>query len=352
MTTRRSIQLLLALSASLLYAVPAGAATVENSASSGPAASGFLEYVAAKGEKNRLTVTVGPTSVTFSDPKAKLKRKKGSLPGCSVKAHKAVCKVDPATHLSVKLGDEDDTVKFRGADVATGLGGTESSQVTDLGVFADDYADDEGAFTSRTSIDGGKGNDSITGTNKVDDIDPGPGKDKVDTGAGNDRIVDRQDKVADILRGGEDVDTVDVVGAKAVTIDLDLEVITAGTEMTSIDSFEKARGGAGHDTLLGTEGTDGLFGDGGSDTIDGKGGNDRLVGDLPSPFLGSEGTPAQDALAGGAGDDVLEGRENDGTQPLNDGLACGDGNDTVITHANDPNHNGCEIVATGDGLGG
>ncbi|MEC5322339.1 M10 family metallopeptidase C-terminal domain-containing protein [Aurantimonas sp. A3-2-R12] len=60
--------------------------------------------------------------------------------------------------------------------------------------------------------------------------------------------------------------------------------------------IENARGGAGNDTVLGTDGGNSLSGNGGADNIHGRGGNDALYGGA-----------GDDKLTGGAGSDILDG---------------------------------------------
>ncbi|MBA2466519.1 MAG: hypothetical protein H0V46_02815 [Sphingomonas sp.] len=89
-------------------------------------------------------------------------------------------------------------------------------------------------------------------------------------------------------------------------------------------------GGAGPDTLVGTEGADTLMGYEGDDLLQGLGGNDKLYGHEGNDRLeggaGNDtlhGNEGNDTLLGGGGDDFLAGQEGDDTV---DG---GEGNDVL-----------------------
>jgi Ca2+-binding RTX toxin-like protein len=141
---------------------------------------------------------------------------------------------------------------------------------------------------------------------------------------------------------------VEVTGKKAVSIDLDANELTAGSEDDLLDGVERARGGAGDDKLTGSAGNDGLFGGGGNDTIDGGAGDDYLGGDLGFPRAASGGAPGVDSLSGGAGDDVLDGRDDaKRTSVPTDRLDCGDGARDRIIGQPDDLVTGCEFSEWG-----
>jgi Ca2+-binding RTX toxin-like protein len=304
-------RLLLIAAAVLVTTTPASAATLEHTASTGPAEEDYLDYHAGKGEKNVVTVTIKKRDLIVTDPGATIVRKKGDFGGCKfLTKHKALCKKMADLPFLAELGNQSDSFRVKG--IKNHLGTSDPELITDLGRLPDISEDDEGAIGAASIIDAGPGNDSISGTGGHDVLEPGIGRDTVDGGDGDDDIVVAPDKSNDRLLGGRGVDTIDVSGKRAVTIDLDANELTAGSEDDLLDGFERAHGGDGNDTLIGSAGTDGLVGGGGSDTIE-----------------------------GGAGDDVLDARDTDA-----DALDCGDGNDVILAGSEDL-VTGCESSASG-----
>jgi Ca2+-binding RTX toxin-like protein len=347
------IRLLTSIAAALILAAPASAAVVEHTAGSGPANEEFIVYKAGKHERNRLTVTNARHRIVFADPGAKMRRQKGDYGGCKFThgRHRATCKVDPRTDLVVRLGDRDDTLRFKGGNAGK-LGPTARTDAGDAANFADQYIDFEGANLEHALIVGGPGDDVLHGTDGHDTMYGGPGADTVDAGAGNDKIVDTPDGAADRLLGGRGIDTVDADTDAPVTLDLQQNTLVAGGETDTLDSFEKARGGAGADKLIGSDEGDGLFGEGGDDTIDGRGGNDYLSGDLNDGVSFGD-TAGVDTITGGSGDDVLDAREADNSDgevlTPTDQLTCGDGTgDRIVARTDDfLTDSSCESSAFG-----
>jgi hypothetical protein len=340
----------LAMAALAVLPASASAATLEDTAGSGPAADGYLVYTAAKGERNRLTVANSvERGIVFTDPGARIHRVKGDFGKCSFSAdrHRAVCAEPSHEEVIVHLGDRDDTIRFKG-DNAGDLGPAARTQVKNAARLADAYVDLQGGNSAQSIVDGGRGDDVLRGTAQHDRLDGGRGADRVDGGMGDDHIVDRPDGAADTLLGGRGIDTVDGEGRARLTIDLQAGTFSADRETDTLDSIERARGGPGDDRLKGSGGSDGLFGDAGSDRIDGRGGNDYLGGDLGPPLYGSFGKPGRDKLTGGAGNDVLDGRDgSDGTLTPTDRLVCGKGADRIVALQDDLADPSCESSAFG-----
>jgi Ca2+-binding RTX toxin-like protein len=335
-----------------LAAAPAAAsaATIESSASIGPAAESYIVFVAGKGERNRLTITDSRKGVVFSDPGARMRRYPGDFGDCKFTRHRhrATCDVDRRIDIFVSLRDRDDSLRFKGSNAGP-LGRTPRTDVKDAAELADVYYDSDGANDEHGYLSGGSGNDRILGTDLNDVLDGGPGRDLVDGGNGPDRIVDRPDSSRDKLRGGRGIDTVDGTGRAPMTTDLQAGTLVSGGHTDTLDSFEKARGGAGDDTLLGSDGADGLFGDHGGDALDGRGGGDYLGGDLEVQDASDGGDPGQDILTGGPGDDVLDGRDSGAPRSLTptDQLMCGDGEDRIVALQDDLADPSCESTAAG-----
>ncbi|PVE23197.1 hypothetical protein DC522_17080 [Microvirga sp. KLBC 81] len=95
--------------------------------------------------------------------------------------------------------------------------------------------------------------------------------------------------------------------------------------------IENARGGSGHDKILGNAAANMLQGNGGNDTLSGGDGSDGLYGgdgndlldDAPDGSGFSSFRSGNDLLDGGAGDDILAGRSG------HDTMYGGSGNDTI-----------------------
>lgn len=344
----------LAGSSALLIALSApgagSAATINSTGSIGPASESYIVFVAGHGERNRLTVTDSKKGLVFNDPGARMKRLPGSYNDCKYtrRRHRATCEVDQTIDVFVYLGDRNDSVKFKGSNAGP-LGHTTRSEVKDAASFAEPYYDYEGSNAEHTYLSGGGGNDRIFGTDGKDVLDGGSGRDLVDGGRGPDRIVDQPDGVPDRLRGGKGIDMVDGTGSEPMTIDLAARTLESGGSVDTLDSFEEARGGAGDDTLLGSEGADGLFGDHGSDNVDGRGGGDYLGGDIEVQDVHDGGSPGTDVLTGGPGNDVLDGRDGGDSPDLTptDQLLCGDGNDRIVGLQDDLADPSCESTAAG-----
>jgi Ca2+-binding RTX toxin-like protein len=122
-------------------------------------------------------------------------------------------------------------------------------------------------------LDGGAGNDSLTGS---------WGDDTIKSGAGNDFLGDTHGQ--NNLRGGGGDDTI---------------------ELGSASTGSVARGGWGRDTLSSSIGNDSLAGNQGRDLLSGGGGNDVLKGGRGRDVL--DGGDGNDLLVGGLGNDILIG---------------------------------------------
>lgn len=156
-----------------------------------------------------------------------------------------------------------------------------------LGNGSDEY---DGTNAVNTEVDGGLGDDEITGTPGMDGLDGGEGEDDVYGGAGADNIDGGAG--ADLLGGNNGEDN-----------------ISGETGDDTID------GGEGTDTLAGGAGDDRLIGGAGNDNIRGGEGNDELVGNAGADNIwGEVGT---DTLSGSEGDDIIAG--GDGTDTLEGG---------------------------------
>jgi Ca2+-binding RTX toxin-like protein/cyclophilin family peptidyl-prolyl cis-trans isomerase len=145
-------------------------------------------------------------------------------------------------------------------------------------------------FDGATTLDGGAGNDTLTG---------GDGGTSITGGAGN-----------DVLTGGD--------GGATITGGAGLDTITGGTgndDLRGGDDNDQINGGDGQDTLFGDAGDDSLSGGGDDDTLNGSAGSDTLNGGDGADVLNGNGGSG-DILTGGAGNDTLDG--GDGTDRVSE----------------------------------
>ena len=197
-------------------------------------------------------------------------------------------------------------------------------------------------------LDGGAGDDVLTGADSNDSLIGGDGNDRLvgaggaDTmsgGAGNDTLVWNNGDGSDTLDGDAGNDGVEVNGSPTLgdvftiapnagrikfqrtnlgqfTLDASAERLQVNglggdDSLTSQDgvgalTLLSVDGGAGNDTITGSDGPDLIVGGEGNDVLNGGGGDDRIVGG-----------PGSDTMNGGAGDDTLVWNNGDGTDTIN-----------------------------------
>jgi Ca2+-binding RTX toxin-like protein len=140
--------------------------------------------------------------------------------------------------------------------------------------------------------------------------------DNIDGGAGDDQLTGSPGD--DTINGGDGNDTT-----------------FAG------DGSDQVGGGAGNDTISAGDGADFVAGGDGNDTVNGEAGADSLTGD---GFFGATASPGNDVVHGGEGDDML------GADPGADVLDGGDGFDTVYYDWGPGVHTPAVTVTIGDGV--
>jgi Ca2+-binding RTX toxin-like protein len=234
-----------------------------------------------------------------------------------------------------------------GDDTLNGGAGTDTADYsTDtLGVVANlaagtatgaDIGND--TLTALENLNGGSGNDALTGDGNANVLSGGSGNDVLVGGAGNDTLdggvgIDRADYSADTQGVTANLATGSATGAAVGT-----DVLTA---------IEKLVGGSGADLLTGNSVSTTLVGGGGNDvivagsgggTLDGGTGLDTASfandtqgitaslasGTVSGPGLAGTGLVAIENLTGGSGSDKLTGN---GAANV---LSGGSGNDTLI----------------------
>lgn len=219
------------------------------------------------------------------------------------------------------------------------------------------------------TVDGGEGDDSITGSFLGDTLNGGDdddtivghrGGDTVNGDGGNDTMIWNPGDGSDVNDGGAGNDTT-VVNGGGVS-----ETFTISSTAGPVVRFDRVdpapfsvdiitttenlllNGNGGADVITGTVGlrdviTMTLNGGDGDDTITGGDGNDQLNGDGDNDTL--TGFRGADAVSGGPGDDTMIWNNGDGSD-TNDG---GEGNDTTIVNGG-PLSETFTISGTGTGV--
>lgn len=195
------------------------------------------------------------------------------------------------------------------------------------------------SFAGTPAIQGGDGDDIITGTALVDAIDGGPGNDRITGfrggetvvgGDGNDVLIWNNGDGNDTFQGGAGIDEILITQGNA-------DDVSAITQLGAVTHFERTSAGpftvdsvemekltltsfSGDDTLTTGPGVALPM------TVDAGPGNDSITtGDGPDRLIGDRGA---DTLDGGGGDDMLVWNNGDGNDVMNGG----DGVDRVETN--------------------
>ena len=172
-------------------------------------------------------------------------------------------------------------------------------------------------------LEGGKGDDTLTGTGAQDVLIGGEGDDVIDGRGGG-----------DVLDGGPGVNTVTYASGPGAVV-VDLVAGTGGTPpLDTLRAFRRVVTGPGNDIVTGTSASEQFTLGAGDDVLNAGAGNDT-----------ADGGPGNDVLRGGQGSDVLDGGsgidtatydERGASEPVNVTLATlgGDGaageNDSLI----------------------
>ena len=174
------------------------------------------------------------------------------------------------TTLSLEILDSSvaTTVGLRGTDngETIEISGTDNSMTIDVKGFAGNDTLNFSDLDGRFIVNGGAGEDAVTGGNSDDHLFGGDDADTISGGSGNDYIYGGYQ--SDILNGNSGDD----------------EIL----------------GGQSSDTLNGDEGNDRLEGEHGNDTLNGGAGDDVLIGGEGNDTM--EGGDGNDSLYGGSGD--------------------------------------------------
>ena len=301
--------------------------------------SGTLEFNAAAGETNNLTLAKQGNAFIFTDSGAPI----APGAGCAfVTPNQVSCPAAGVDRISVELGNLGDRFTVVGTirlPCCSGVvaRGEADNDVLNTGVGRSEFFGDGGQDTlngnaGRDRLVGGPGNDVLNGAGAGDTLEGNEGNDVEDGGAGSDSFTDNSSTSsvadgADVLSGGSGRDTLSHSSRDdGVTVDLD-GVADDGAGCPGpgcggdnvMPDVENVEGGAGNDVLTGN-GSANLLDDfgGGDDQFNGLGGDDRL-----------RGFDGDDVMQGGAGADILD----DGADA--DRLLGGRGDDFLIAQALD-----------------
>ena len=190
------------------------------------------------------------------------------------------------------LAGNDLMLGLAGNDVLTASAGNDT---IDGGIGNDTYslsattADAIVNLTTNTSSSAQTGLDTLIGIETViggagnDSMTDGAGVSRLDGGNGNDTFVMTNDNAADVLRGGNGVDSIDYsafVADLIVNLGGTNNVLGSGTagNLDNINNIQNIISGAGNDSILGDNLVNAINGGGGNDSINGSGGADRLTG--------------------------------------------------------------------------
>ncbi len=177
-------------------------------------------------------------------------------------------------------------------------------------IGSDEHADILRGSDAGERLIGAGGNDRLEGRGNQDALYGGAGNDNLQGGTGNDQLHGGAGN--DVIDGGSGIDTaswafaapgsttVELENSTFGQVEVDLNSGTAhysifngGSETDSLNSIENVVGGDGNDTIRGSNEDNMLAGGAGEDILDGRSGNDVLV------------LEGNDTASGGDGDDLF-----------------------------------------------
>jgi Ca2+-binding RTX toxin-like protein len=169
-----------------------------------------------------------------------------------------------------------------------------------------DLSDGMNGFNGDDRMFGFGGNDNMHGDGGNDKLHGGLGNDSLDGGLDGSPLDDKFAADADLLDGGEGIDTATYSQVQhGVSVNL-LQGITLGQgNVDALVSIENVTGTNFNDSLIGDGGNNGLQGADGIDFLDGGAGNDNLNGGIGNDTL--KGNIGDDILVGSSGADKLDG---------------------------------------------
>ncbi|NJK37004.1 MAG: calcium-binding protein [Oscillatoriales cyanobacterium SM2_3_0] len=240
-------------------------------------------------------------------------------------------------------GQEDDTIVARGSgSFASGDLGDDDltvSNPTTTSIISGTNPQVVGLF--RVTLSGGDGDDELTGG--IGDFNEG-GQNLLDGGAGDDVITGRASQDSLLGGAGDDFITTESVTGLLVSPGVSSDAVAAVLFGDNI-----LDGGDGNDTLLAGSQNDQMLGGAGDDSLagpftamDGGAGDDTLAGNLFT--LAGATAEVEVTLSGGDGDDLIQGAFVAAGGTLINILDGGLGNDTLILNTTND-----ELVGVLDG---
>lgn len=180
------------------------------------------------------------------------------------------------------------------------------------------------------SIDGGGGNDSITGSQREDSITGGAGNDSLNGGEGGDTYLFDLDSAldSDTIVEADDggTDALDFSNTTDSSVGLQLELSSTAAQiirgnvltltLSDTDVIENVIGGSGADTITGNTADNDLDGGDGDDSIVGDEGADSLTGGTGDDFLGGGTGNDSYLFADGWGMDTVSESTGEGTDSM------------------------------------
>ncbi len=264
--------------------------------------------------------------------------------------------------------DGADTIIGSSADLGTSayFGGFGDDSIIGNGGFNTRLSGDDGNDTLSANtgglvlpqvLDGGNGNDLLTGNDNGELIDGGNDNDTINGAAGFDRLFGGLG--ADSILGGLGDDLIDGgAGANTLLGEDGQDTIIAGNDSDRIEGgagFDVINGGSGNNTISGgadsdeitaSFGNDSIAGDDGDDVIQAGNGNNTILGGLGNDEITARF--GADSLSGDAGNDTIHAGSGNNTIVGGDGfdrLFGGTDNDSIIGGANDTSDGGDFIDA-------
>ena len=168
------------------------------------------------------------------------------------------------------------------------------------------------------NVQGGSGNDAITGSEQNNTLWGNGGNDTLSGGLGNDTLIGGAG--ADVINGGGGLDYASYSTAAAgVTLNFATGVHLGDAAGDTFSGIERYRLSNHADTFTGGAATDQVYGFTGNDTLNGGGGIDKLYGQADADTL--NGDDGNDILLGGAGGDAVNGGAGRDTASYEDAVA-------------------------------
>ncbi len=277
---------LVAIAGLLLVPATAGAAGTVQVATS------VVVFEAGAGVANDLAVTATPDSVTYTDSADIINEADAACEGNGTNT--VTCSLPGLTLAGAELLDMNDRLRAAGPVAVAVRGGAGDDELTVL-VAPDFFASSVEGGDGNDRITGGEGGESVEGNAGIDAIATGGGNDSVNAGPGDGDTVDLgpgndsasvrvDDGAGDTVAGGPGLDRLissTLSGAPPVDLVLDLAAGTIGgtnTASAAVTGFEDADL-FGHATtnVRGTSGSNSISTFDGSDTVDPGAGSDFLT---------------------------------------------------------------------------